>query len=108
MKEFNNEELALLKDALATAASRHESQARARPRSARAHDDTARAMRQLRARVMWLLTGLSLDVRRSTMMAGGIPIIDAEHKWVATVLPNGTGHYLHADEALAQAQDSWS
>ncbi len=48
---FTRSELQLLKEALAMAASRKESLARANPRAARKHDDKARDMRRLRVKI---------------------------------------------------------
>ena len=45
-------ELLLLIEALATAASRHESQSRFNPKAAGPHDRKAEAMRKLRAKLM--------------------------------------------------------
>jgi hypothetical protein len=52
MRTFSSEEVQLLIEALARAASRHESQARWNPRGAKPHDDKAAKMRKLRTRLM--------------------------------------------------------
>lgn len=55
---FTEDELALLADALARAASRHESQAHVTAGYFRAeHDETAAAMRRLRAKITKLAEG---------------------------------------------------
>jgi hypothetical protein len=55
---FSLHELESLMEALVKAASRHESQARAAPRSAGEHDRKAADMRKLRGRIMKLKTEL--------------------------------------------------
>jgi hypothetical protein len=52
--DFTAHEMTLLIEALEYRASRHESEARFNPRSARPHDDKAAAMRKLRNKILKL------------------------------------------------------
>ena len=55
--EFTLREIEVLLDALKTAASRHEAQARFRPHIAKKHDDIAAEMRKLQQRFLKLKVG---------------------------------------------------